>query len=246
MKKRQSWLYENFHKTTKFQIRIIKEKNFTHRNLIGVLKKYVDGERKILDIGCGAGTVDFYLANQCHNVLGIDISTKAVGMCKKSAQVLDLEKNLKFERLNFPKEKPLGKFDIVICSEALEHLENDKEAIKVIFLLLRSGGIAIFSTPSKNAPLYRLGLAKKFDKRVGHLRRYSPKELKNLIERSGFSILGVIKTEGILRNFLFVNSVAGKIIKFLRGSAADLFTFLDNITLKLFGESQIFVIAQKK
>lgn len=247
MKKNLPLLYENLHKKTKSQKKIIEKKNFTYRNLIKILEKYIDNEDKILDIGCGAGTVDFYLANQGHKVLGIDISEKAVKACRKSARALGLKDRASFKKLNFPERKPQGKFDLIICSEVLEHLESDKKAVEVIFGLLRPGGIVIFSTPSKNAPLYKLGLAKKFDEKVGHLRRYFLKELKTLVRKTGFVVLETIKTEGILRNFLFLNPIAGKLVRVLNkiGFLSDITTFVDRLTISLFGESNIFIVAQK-
>jgi len=238
--------YDGFHGRTKVQEKIIKKRNFTYRKLISILEKYIYDRKKILDIGCGAGAIDFYLASQGHKVLGIDIAEKALGYCRKSAKLLRIENKLRFEKLSFPEERPQGKFDLVICSEVLEHIENDEKAIRVIFELLRPGGIAIFSVPSQNAPLYRLGLAEGFDKKAGHLRRYSLKEIIGLINAENFLIREVKKTEGIFRNFLFLNSIAAKTIRFIKGPIADLVTGIDGISLVLFGESQIFVVAQRE
>lgn len=247
MEKISPSFYEEFHRDVVPQRTIIRRKNFTYRNLIEVLEKYIHEKNTILDIGCGAGTVDFYLASQGHKILGVDISEKAVEACKKSTHALGLEDRLNFKKSNFPKERPSKRFNVVICSEVLEHIKNDKKAVEVIFSLLRPGGIVIFSTPSKSAPLYRIGITKKFDKRVGHLRRYSLEELKILVRRAGFLIQETIKTEGILRNFLFLNPIAGKLVKVLNkiGFLSDVTTFVDCLTIPLFGESNLLLVAQK-
>lgn len=247
MEKNSLFLYEEFHKKANFQKRIIGKKNFTYRNLIRIVERYADDKNKILDIGCGVGTTDFYFAKQGYKILGIDISKKAVETCRESTRILGLDCRLTFEELNFPEEKPSEKFDLVICSEVLEHLENDKKAVEAIFDLLCHNGIVIFSTPSKNAPLYRIGLAKKFDKKVGHLRRYSTEGLKILIREVGFVVREAIKTEGILRNFLFLNSIAGKLVRVLNKIEflSDMVTVADELTIPLFGESTIFLVAQK-
>ena len=247
MRRNLSLFYEEFHKKIEFQKRIIGKKNFTYRNIIKVLEKHLDRKNKILDIGCGVGTLDFYLANKGFKVLGIDISKKAVEACRKNARVLGLGDRLNFERLNFPEEKPLEKFSLVICSEVLEHLKNDKKAVEVIFDLLRPGGIVIFSTPSQNAPLFRLGLTRKKDKQIGHLRRYTLEELVSLLRKQNPRILETKRTEGILRNFLFYSRGGTIPLKIANRFwiISDLFTFFDNITLKLFGEAQIIVVAQK-
>lgn len=66
-----------------------------------------------------------------------------------------------------------------------------------------------------------------------------------MCRKVGFDILETRKTEGVLRNFLFLNPIAGKFVRFVRFFVSDLITFLDNISLYIFGESQIFVVLRK-
>ncbi|RJQ38902.1 class I SAM-dependent methyltransferase [Candidatus Microgenomates bacterium] len=238
-------LYEDFHKTSNIQKKLIKKNNFTYRNIIKFIDSYLNFSKKnILDIGCGAGTISLYLANRGNKVLGIDISKNAIEKCKKSANFLKLN-NVKFEKVNFPTDVPVGKFDFIICSEVIEHLKNDELALKKIFSILNSGGVAIISTPSINAPLFRWGLASEFDNRVGHLRRYSLIELVRKCENAGFKVLETRKTEGLLRNFLFLNPIGGKVLRFIKFFLSNIVTFVDEIFLKIFGESNIFIIVKK-
>lgn len=246
MKKDPSPLYEKFHKRTKSQKRVIGKKNFTYRNLIEILEKYVNDENKILDIGCGSGVISLFLASRGKQVLGIDISRSSINACREGAKNLGLKEKAVFKVVDFPREKLNRKFDIVICSEVLEHIEEDEKAVEEIYNLLTPGGLLIISVPSKNAPLYSLGYAKKFDIKVGHLRRYNCQELNDLCRRAGFNIIETRRTEGLLRNFLFLNPLVGKTIKFIRGPISGSVTALDNVILKFFGESQIFVVARKK
>ncbi|KKQ96256.1 MAG: hypothetical protein A3G66_04115 [Candidatus Levybacteria bacterium RIFCSPLOWO2_12_FULL_39_17] len=236
--------YDIFHKTTSIQTKIINNNNFTYRILLKEINKLLDGHEKILDIGCGAGTLSLYYASKDHNVLGIDISKKAVDTAKESAAFLGLKK-VKFQQADFPNKIPKEKFDFVIFSEVLEHLEDDQLALDQINNTLYPGGIMFLSTPSIKAPLHRLNLTKKFDKEVGHLRRYSIEELSRLINKSGFRILEVKKSEGVLRNFLFINPVAGKFVRFIKFFLSDVVTFVDNLTIPIFGESNYIVVAKK-
>lgn len=237
-------LYEKFHENTMVQSHIIKKNNFTYRIIIDVLTKYIKKDDNVLDIGCGAGTLSLYMASKGHSVHGIDISKKAVNACIKSTRFLNLD-NISFEVKDFPNKLSNKKFDFIICTEVLEHLENDTKALSRIFLSLNKGGVAIISTPSKNAPLFKIGYAKKFDEKVGHLRRYYLDELAGKCRRQGFLILETKKTEGIIRNFLFISSVGGKLIRFIKFFISDWVTLLDAISLKLFGESNIFVIVKR-
>lgn len=236
--------YDKFHKATTVQSKIINDNNFTYRIILKIINKYLTYPSNILDIGCGAGALALYYAGKGNDILGIDISQKAVDSANESAKYIGLQ-NIRFKKMNFPKEIPDEKFDFIIFTEVIEHLEDDLLALKKIFSLLKSGGIVVISTPSKNAPLHKLGLAKDFDTQVGHLRRYTINELAHEINACGFKILETKKTEGILRNFLFLNPIAGKLVRFIKFFLSDWVTWADNISLKLFGESNIFIVAQK-
>lgn len=246
MKNNRKTIHEKYHKGTTHSQKIIKENNFTYRLLLKTLNPLIRADqKKILDIGCGAGTICFYLAGKGHLITGVDISKKAVTKCLKSAKDMGL-KNTEFFVMNFPEEKILNKkYDLVILTEVIEHLDNDILALKEIYKLLKPQGKLVLSTPSINAPLTRLRLTKNFDKRVGHLRRYELEQLKKILKEQGFKVLKIRKTEGILRNFLFVNPYAGKLVRIINHIGSDFVTFLDNISLRLFGESNYIIVAEK-
>src|SRR3989337_2923542 len=227
--------YDLFHKSSSLQTKLVSEKNFTYRIVFSILNQVLRNKNNldILDFGCGSGTLSLYFASKVNNVVGIDISPKVIRTAKASASRLDLRKELNFFTLNEGKRKIKGqRFDLILCIEVLEHIKKS--------------GYLILSTPSKNAPLYKIGLTKNFDKRVGHLRRYNLKSLEKVFLRANLKVKDSKKTEGIIRNSLFVIPFLGRFIKFLKGPLSDLFTFLDQLTIPLLGESDIFVVAQKK
>jgi len=239
-------VHEKYHKKTKPQDKIIAKNNFTYKIILPILDKYVNTtNKKILDIGCGSGTLSLYLASKGNTVHGIDISKRAVYTSNKSAKELGL-KNVSFEVLDFPRDKLRpNNYDVILLLEVIEHIEEDARALQLLYSRLNTNGILILSTPSKNAPLYRLGLTKDFDKRVGHLRRYREKELLDQIKYAGFNIIEIKKNEGILRNFLYTNSIAGNAIRFIKFFIVDLISYLDNLSMLIFGESDFIVIAKK-
>jgi len=227
--------------------RIINRKNFTYRVLIPFLDAYVAKNNRVLDMGCGEGNLSMYVANKGAFVFGIDKSRKSIGECMRKVINLDLSQMAKFKVLDVVSGNIKRNFDLVICFEVLEHVENYKSAVRKIFDNTKEDGIAIISTPSKNAPLYRLGLTKREDKRSGHLRRYTMEELTGLLKDAGLKIIETRKTQGIFRNFLFYNRLGNLPLRLANRFwiVSDIFTFIDNITLKLFGESQLIVVAQK-
>jgi 2-polyprenyl-3-methyl-5-hydroxy-6-metoxy-1,4-benzoquinol methylase len=238
-------IHEKYHDKIRTSHSIIKENNFTYRHLLSTIDLYIKTPpTKILDIGCGAGTLSLYYASKGHNVLGIDISQKAINAASKSAEQMNIN-NAVFKKIPFPEKRPKGVYDSIIFTEVIEHLQEDVTAIRTINSLLKQNGILILSTPSINAPLHRLKLTASFDKKVGHLRRYSLQSLINLLKENGFRIVRVKKTEGILRNFLFTNPFAGKLIRYINFFGSDFVTNLDNLSLKLFGESNYIIVGKK-
>ena len=238
-------LYEDFHKDTRPQSYLINERNYTYGLILKLIQEYIQQSANILDIGCGSGSISLFLASKGKNqVLGIDISDKAIQASTSSAIRLSL-KNIKFKKMDFLKDTLKDNYDIILCFEVIEHLEKDKFALKRIFELLKPKGILILSTPSLNAPLHRIGYAKAFDRKVGHLRRYNSIQLIELFKEIGYEIVTIKKTEGILRNFLYLNNYAGKLIRFIKFPFSVVIEFIDNIFLTLFGESDIIIVARK-
>lgn len=243
--KKKLELYQTFHQNRKLQKRIISDKNFTYREIIKTIKPYINDFNTVLDIGSGVGTIAFYLASKGKKVTGIEISESAVSIAKANAKIFNLEKKIDFIAAEFPSGVPNKKYDLVIFSEVIEHLEDDNKALRDIWNVLKPSGLLVITTPSQNAPLYRMGLLNNFDKEVGHLRRYTPKSLKLLVEKNGFKVVSSEINEGIIRNFLFTNNGAGKLLKFIRWKFSDLIALIDSWTIPLFGESNIHLVAKK-
>lgn len=238
--------YNKYHKNSVGSNKIISRYNFTYFNAIQVINKHISRRSNVLDIGCGVGTLTFYVASLGNNVLGIDVSDKAIISAKITKKILKLNKNVKFKAADFVELDINKKFDTVYMFEVLEHVVDDKKALTKIRSLLKINGLFIMSSPSSNAPLYKLGLLSKFDRDVGHLRRYTQERLKKLIESVGFEVIDTKLTEGLLRNALYTNKIGSFILKFIRGPISNLVVYLDKIFVYLLGESQIYIVARKK
>lgn len=239
--------YESWHKKSLLQKKIINNKNFTYRFLIDVLDRYLPKNPRVLDVGCGVGTIDFFISKKVKSVLGIDISEHSIKLAGENSKLL-LLKNLNYKSIDLISLRTIKKFDVVICSEVLEHLKRDIQTVQKIYRLLKPGGTLIVSVPLRTAPLYKLGILKKFDKRVGHLRRYSVEGLVEILKKARFGIKKVEKTEGVFRNFLFTFEIGSIFVKVANrfGIVSDIFTFIDNLLGEIFGFSNVYIIAHKK
>ena len=243
-----SKLYEYFHQESKVPRKIITRSNFTY----SLLTKFIDeilSKYKInnaFDYGCGVGALDLYLASKGIKVKGTDISEKAMSVAKISSEVTNLESYASFisvKKWGLRTER--YKYDLILCIEVLEHLVHDQKIVNKFFSELKKGGLLLITVPSKNAPLYKLGLTKSFDKKVGHLRRYFTLDICSIVNDSGFKVIRVVPIEGIIRNSLFIFKPLGNLIRFIRGPITQIVNLLDNITIKPFGESDILILAQK-
>ena len=77
-------------------------------------------------------------------------------------------------------------FDMVICSEVLEHIPDQHSAIKEMIRVLRPGGDLIVSVPRYLPERICWALSDSYHQNAnGHIRIYKKKELITLIENSG-------------------------------------------------------------
>lgn len=243
-------LYEEFHKNTCHLKSIPKSSDFAMINHLPIYSKYICQGQYILDIGCGAGPMSLYAASRGATVRGIDLSEKAILENKFATEYHKL-KNLTFECSDFMAYSDESVYDIIMLTEVLEHLPDDKAALNKIYELLIKNGHLLISVPSINAPLHKKYLKKygkdPFDERVGHLRRYDAVSIFNLLHEAGFQLIEFKFCEGYLRNWLYNDRVGSFFMKFNRWIAKRIVTFLDNyLFTPLFGESDIIIVAQKR
>lgn len=237
--------YDSYHKQNNNYSKIISENNFTYFYILEFLQEHfmMDfANKKILDVGCGVGTMSLLLASLGGKVEGIDISERAINIAKNAKKNVKL-KDVVFLRQELKKGK--GNFDLVISTEVIEHIENDKDFLNKIKSNLRKNGLLVLTTPSKENFFYKMGFYQNFDEKVGHLRRYTRKGLTKLIEKQGFVVIDVKERESILRNILFTTKL-GIIIKLIRGPLIPLFHVFDRFLIKVFGPTDIMVLAKKR
>ena len=95
-----------------------------------------------IDIGCQEGLQSQWLEKKGYTVTSIDIEK-----VYEKAQVVDVSKTLPF---------PDRSFDLLWCSEVIEHLKNPAKAIQEFRRVLKPGGRMILTTPNSGAWFFRL------------------------------------------------------------------------------------------
>jgi ubiquinone/menaquinone biosynthesis C-methylase UbiE len=137
----------------------------------------------VLDAGCGSGVYSFYLADKASSIDSIDISHEKISQVKK----LSIFKNINFIEGDITKLKfKDSKFDLIICSDVLEHIKDDKKAFSELSRVLKSKGNLLLTVPSdslKNKETYR---------QYGHERAgYNISQIKTYCEKNGLSIIRI-------------------------------------------------------
>jgi len=142
---------------------------------------------KILDVGCGTGYFLFDMIKEypCVNMylVGIDISQHniecLVHRIKEERKTNILAIRGSAQELPFRNDT----FDIVTCSEVLEHLYDPEGAIREINRVLKLGGRLLISTPSRTATTFWRTVVFPFRLLV----RLKRRTLRFLRGRGGFS-----------------------------------------------------------
>lgn len=134
-----------------------------------------------LEIGAGTGNLSkLFLKHKPLYLTDIDKE-----MVKSLGKRFAKEKNLYTEILDISKIPPKKYNSFFLCVYAinvLEHIEDDKEALRNMRRILKKNGKLLLLVPAKKRAYTRL------DSELGHYRRYEKTELMAKLESSGFKI----------------------------------------------------------
>jgi len=151
----------------------------------------ISDEKEILDVGCGHAILSVYLAKRGHCVTAIDNDAAKIKAASEIAEKFNAEVTLRLGdalRLGFDDEA----FDLVICSEMLEHLDNPLAALREDFRVLRPKGKILLSVPNGKSPRVRilkmLGLARLLFT-AQHKQSFDQASISKLVMQSGFKII---------------------------------------------------------
>lgn len=141
----------------------------------------------ILDAGCGEGFTMSLLQDEGirATMTGIDFSDEAIAIARTTTSDLAISKASIYE-LPFKKSS----FDLVICSEVLEHLENPDTAIAEIRRVSKK--YILVSVP--NEPYFQIAnfLRGKYPRTFGnhpeHINHWSSYAIVSLLRSAGLSI----------------------------------------------------------
>ena len=176
----------------------MEEKQYYDINL-GVLK-HIGSGLKILDMGCGTGLLGHEMKKKGNYVYGLDTSKKELSIAKKKLDCVK-EMDISSDKIDLPRD-----FDAIVISDVLEHLKEPASCLKTFKSYLKPNGKVIISVP--NVACYNMRLSLLFGqfnyKKYGilddtHLRFFTFKTAKKMVESAGYRIMKVDTTPYLIR-----------------------------------------------
>lgn len=205
--------------------------------LLKLIEKY-QHSGNFLDIGVGSGLMLKLSQKNGFKTYGVDVSEYAISRLKKIIKAKLFCGDLK--DLNLPNNF----FEAVNMRHSIEHLKNPQKTLKLVFKLLKPGGVVCVATPNS------FGLhAKIFGKDWPHLSLpyhlhfFSQSSLKNLLTSVGFEILEQ-KTEE-LTNYDLLKLLLFKLGIKSGKSPTKISFFINQILAKLNLGEGLVIIAKK-
>lgn len=137
-----------------------------------VLKRVPRAGGRALDVGCGTGRLTFALAKRGYDVLGIDPNERVIELARQIGQKQGPAVRFEVADVGTPGVVEPGTYDVVVCSEVLEHVEDYRPIIEGMYAALRPGGRLVISVPCDPAKWSVL------DEYGGHVRRFTRKQIE--------------------------------------------------------------------
>ncbi|MCP3873063.1 MAG: class I SAM-dependent methyltransferase [Desulfobacteraceae bacterium] len=172
---------------------------------------------KILDIGCGEGRHTIKACQQKDTVcIGADFGFNNLVETKKKLEFHQAINDLRCKTMdlscmdvtNLPFKK--NSLDIVICSEVLEHIPDDKKAISELIRILKPGKFLAISVPRfLPEKICWLLSDEYFNANMGHVRIYKKNTLISAVESFGVTFFSSHYAHSIHSPFWWLKCLVG-------------------------------------
>ncbi|MFX0202466.1 MAG: methyltransferase domain-containing protein [Candidatus Hodarchaeota archaeon] len=173
-------------------------------HILRLASKHIRAGSNVLDAGCGLGRHAFSIARKYPNVsiVGVDLSGENISICNGIRKKNHLEA-IRFHKGDLRFLDLDRRFDVIICSDVLEYIEEDKRVLDNFGRLLKKNGRLILHAPRLNPRRY-LSLFERYFRcdpreKAAHAREgYTDSQLREKLRKSGLTIASLRYTFGHL------------------------------------------------
>ena len=187
---------------------------------IDALKPYISVNTKVLDCGCGVGVYSLYYAKRGVEITALDLVPKHIHRLKEIAYSYKMNIEAIIGNATDLSMFESKSFDVTLCMGPLYHLIHDKEqdaCIKECMRVTRNNGIIVFSyiSPFSVFPCVIRGDVTRINEKLVNKillekkissedelcfwtdnNYYSPKEIENVLNNHGLTIIDHLATDG--------------------------------------------------
>src|SRR4030095_3925417 len=150
-----------------------------HRWILEEARPFIG--RVVAEVGGGRGRFPLFLLqfSQIEQLIAFEPSMEMFQLLMKA---VGSDPRLRPQQSRFAAGRHTEHFDSMLYINVLEHVENDRAELRLIRESLKLGGTAIFFVPAMRL------LFSKFDRDIGHFRRYSLPELTENGNSAGLQV----------------------------------------------------------
>jgi SAM-dependent methyltransferase len=132
---------------------------------------------RVLEAGCGNGNVLRFLTSTLRQgvVVGIDLFEEGLRLARRRSNALLVRGDVHASPFRC-------QFDIIGAFDVIEHLRDDRQALRDLRSLLSDRGVLLLTVPGHTS------LWSYFDDASGHCRRYSKEQLEQTLTDCGFRV----------------------------------------------------------
>ena len=119
------------------------------RKELKIWAKQKDGCIHALDAGSGFGQYTYFLQslNNEWKIIGVDVKTEQIDDCNNFFSKAGF-RNVKFEYGDLTTFKSDNNFDLILCVDVMEHIEDDVTVFNNFGRIINNNGMLLISTPS--------------------------------------------------------------------------------------------------